>query len=333
MAELSSCGSCQLTETPKTALSRLDDLSDVFLSASKSEATKAAYRLDWQSFTAWAAEHDLEPLPATPSTVRRWITHLAHDLSRAPATISRIMTSISQAHKILSLQSPTTAPEVVETFKGIKRTLGTAQNRAKPLMLSDLKTVVDSMRPTFLERRDTAMLLVGWSAALRRSEIVNLMFDDIDFVSEGMVVTIRASKTDQEKSGYRIGVPFARDERYCPTKRLKNWIDLAIITSGEPLFFAVGGDGQKFHKSVNERRKICTRSLSDILKKRIRQAGLSEGGYSGHSLRAGFVTEAAKRETPEWMIQVHTRHRTTKVLRTYIREGSLFNSNPLSILL
>jgi integrase len=207
----------------------------------------------------------------------------------------------------MGLPSPTTSPEVVETWKGIKRDRGVSQKRAKPLLLSDLRKVIDATRPTFIGRRDAALLLVGWAAALRRSELVALDFDDIDFVAEGMVISIRKSKTDQEGAGYRIGIPFARKVSHCPTNSLKNWIDLAGITAG-PLFFSVGTPGRKFHTEVAERRRIGARLVNEIIKRRLERAGLTSRGYSGHSLRAGFVTSAAKNETPEYMIQIHTRH-------------------------
>lgn len=333
MVELLRSGDCPTIKYTPATLSTLDEAADLFLNAAKSDATKKAYRSDWESFSLWAAEYGLCVLPADPRTVRRWITHLAHDLSRAPATISRSLTAISQAHKIVDLQTPTTAPEVVETYKGICRKVGTAQKRAKPLLLADLRTVIDAMRPTFLETRDAAMLLVGWAAALRRSELVALLLDDIDFVAEGMIVTIRSSKTDQEGAGYRIGIPFGRDDRHCPTKRLQKWIDLAEIKTGEPLFFSVGVDGQRFHKAVASRSPLSTRSVSDVLKRRIKKAGLTPRGYSGHSLRAGFVTTAAAAKIPEYMIQLHTRHRSAKSLRGYIREGKLFTENSLLTLL
>jgi len=243
-----------------------------------------------------------------------------------------MLTSISQAHKIADHPSPTRAVEVAEVFKGIRREKGTAQKRAKPLVLPELKKVVDSMRPSFLGRRDTALLLVGWAAALRRSELVALDFEHFEMVEEGLILTIRRSKTDQEGAGFKLGIPFARDSRYCPVKRLAHWVELARISAG-PLFFSIGTPGKKFHAKITDRKRLSAKFVNEIIKKRVAEAGFKPDGYSGHSLRAGFVTSAAKVETPEHLIQCHTRHRSTKVLRDYIREGSLFDSNPLAIML
>lgn len=318
----------------KTAIQDLKDLNNKardFLSSSKSDATKRAYRSDWKNFVTWAVGHELESLPALSSTIALYITWLA-DSNRAPSSIARALTSISQAHKAARLDTPTRSLEVVEVFKGIRRKVGTAQKRAKPLVLKELKKVVDSLRPTFLGRRDRALLLLGWAGALRRSELVFLDRENIDFVEEGMIVNIVRSKTDQEGQGFKLGIPFAKDEKYCPVKKLEHWIELAQITAG-PLFFSVGTPGKKFHAKVIEKNRLSAKYVNSIIKKRVKQAGYSPAGYSGHSLRAGFITSAAKMKAPEHVIQVHTRHRSTKTLRGYIRDGSLFDSNPLAVML
>lgn len=330
MTTLANTGDC-LQESKPNQIQQLERSAKSYLDKSKSEATKQAYRSDWTTFADWCDEMDFCALPAESSTICLWITHLA-DLGRAPSTISRSLTSISQAHKILRHQSPTTSPDVVELYKGIRRDKGVAQARAKPLVLADLKKTISCIRPTFLGIRDRAMLAVGWAGALRRSELVALDFEDIDFRTEGLVLTIRSSKTDQEGEGYQLGIPFSSDESFCPTKTLKHWIDLARIDEG-PIFFRIGTPGKKFHAEIEEKRRLSARAVNLILKKRVSQAGFSKKGYSGHSLRAGFVTTASQQETPEYMIQAHTRHRTTKVLRGYMRDGNLFNSNPLSVML
>lgn len=321
----------ELSKFGDTEIQKLDKRSKDFQQNSRSDATKSAYRNDWQSFSKWCTEHNLDFLPCEPSTVRRYITNLA-EIGRATSTISRSMTSIRQAHQTMGFTSPTAHPDVIETWKGIKREIGTRKRRAKPLMLTDLKKVVDSTRPTMIGRRDVALILIGWAGALRRSELVALNREDLEFVTEGMIITISKSKTDQEREGYRIGIPLARDEKYCPTKRVQQWMTLAKIESG-PIFFKIGMGGKKFHCLVENRKSLSPRMINLIIQRRMKRAGLDIVGYSGHSLRAGFVTSAAKAETPEALIQLHTRHKTSKVLREYIRDGSLFNSNPLSILI
>lgn len=319
-----------IEKTKSTAVEQLVEAAGEYIDAAKSNATKKAYSSDLQCFSDFCALHHFEELPALPATVALYITELA-EKGKAPSTISRRLTAISQAHKFARLQSPTTSPEVIEVNKGIRRKKGVAQRQAKPLVLSQLKKVLDAIRCSFLGRRDKAILLVGWAGALRRSEVVSLDCDDVSFVEEGMVVRISRSKTDQEGEGYKIGVPFGRDEKYCPVKRLQHWIDLAKIENG-PLFFGIGTPGKKFHADV-EHKRLSAQAINRIICKRMKDAGMSSKGYSGHSLRAGFVTSAAAAQIPEHMIQHHTRHRSAKVLRGYIREGGLFVQNSLSTLL
>lgn len=324
----------QTIDLPKNGaiiLQELDARSKQYQKDSRSTSTKKAYRSDLELYIAWCDDNNLKSLPSEPSTVRRYITYMA-DNGRASSTISRAMTSISQAHKILGHATPTTHPEVTEVWKGIRRIKGISQKRAKPLMMSELKRIIQNTRPTMIGRRDAALIMIGWSGALRRSEIVSLQYSDVEFVSEGLIIHLRQSKTDQEKSGYKIGIPNGRDTKFCPVQRLKTWIKVGEISSG-PLFYRIGVGGRRFLYRTKLREPLSSRMINIILTRRMERAGLSTDGYSGHSFRAGFITEAAKASVPEALIQIHTRHKTTAVMRDYIRDGSLFNQNPISVLL
>lgn len=332
MESILKSGDCQQIDTAtETTISKLRDDARELADRSISEATKRAYKKDLALFVTWADSNNFEALPAEPETVALYITHL-HNLGRKPATISRYLTSISQAHKIADLRTPTNAPEVVACYKGICRTAGTAQKQARALVLADLKKVISHIPPHAIGRRDAALLLVGWAGALRRSEIVALDFGDIDFVSEGLILTIQKSKTDQERKGYKIGIPFGRDPKMCPVKRLQHWIGLAGIAEG-PIFFGIGTPGKKFFADCAKRGRLSARSVNIIIQKRTEQAGLAKTGYSGHSLRAGFCTSAAAAKIPEHIIRFHSRHRSPVSLSGYIREGKMFEENSLSILL
>lgn len=298
---------------------------------SEADNTKKAYKSDLKFFEQWAQKHDVRHLPASGVTVANYISHLAK-IGRAVSTISRVLSSISQDHKLHDFDNPTKTQKVAKVHRGIKRKNGTAQNRAKALVIADLKIFCDGIRPTFLGRRDKALVLVGWSGALRRSELVALNLEDIDFVDQGMTLQITRSKTDQQGAGYKIGIPFAADKQYCPVLNLKKWIDLARLSSG-PLFIAVGNNGKKFHAVIDEPRRLSAAMVNTVIKRRAKQAGINTAGLSGHSLRAGFVTSAAKIKVPEYVIQDHTRHRSVRVLRSYIRDTQVFEDNPLALLL
>ena len=301
------------------------------LSASKSDATKRAYRADWTRYTEWCEQHSLCPLPAEPETVTLYTTWMAESGLKV-ATIVRALATLSKAHKISGVQSPTGHPLVVENLRGIKRRYGTDQKKAKPLTVEQLKKISLRMRPTFIGRRDKALLQIGWAAALRRSEIVSLDFDDIEIVDEGIKIKIRSSKTDQEGKGYMVGIPWGRDPRFCPAAALETWINLACIKNG-PLFFKVGKFGRGWFTHVEDHERLSPRSVNQILVKRMRQSKMRTEGYSGHSLRSGFITSAAAAQIPEYTIQLHTRHKSVETLRGYIREAKLFSENSLSILI
>lgn len=309
----------------------LTEAAQTYADNATSPNTKKAYKTDLRLFAEWAEDQGLCHLPATGATVANYISHLS-DMGRKPSTIARALSSISQAHKSEGLETPTKSNAVATVHRGINRERGTAQRRAKPIVITELRRLCDKIKPSFLGRRDKALILIGWSAALRRSELVALNVENIDFVEEGMIVLIVNSKTDQVGQGYKIGIPYAKDEKYCPVKSLKRWRDLADIKSG-PLFFAIGTPGKKFHAEVAKRKKLSAATVNAIIKRRIKQGGMNPAGYSGHSLRAGFITAAAKEKIPEYLIQAHTRHRSAKVLRGYIRDGDLFESNSLAFLL
>lgn len=316
----------------ETLIQNLSERSEFYREKSLSESTKISYSYDWSAFTDWCFNFHFCPLPADPKTVELYITHLS-DLGRAVSTISRSITSIRQAHILLSYESPTDNPMVRKTWEGIRKTIGTAKKQAKPLAIEDLKKIVDTTMPTFLGRRDAAILLLGWVGALRRSEIVNINVEDIQFVDEGMILTILRSKTDQEGRGYKIGIPHASEERYSAPLRLRNWIELSRIETG-PLFFSIGMRGKgKFTSEIPDSKKLSANMINVILEKRLRQAGIDPTGYSGHSLRSGFITHAAKLKIPENLIQRHTRHASIPILRQYIRLGNIFEENPTKIML
>lgn len=326
-------GDCHLSKTPDktTSISELSEDATIYLNESMSPATKKAYRSDWRSFMDWASSNRISYLPASGATVANYIAYLAKNKGLVASTISRALSAISQAHGALNLKNPTTSSKVRLVNKGIRRKRGVKTRRAKPLLLAELINLCDEIPPTFLGRRDKAILLVGWAAALRRSEIVALDIEDIDFVSQGMTVEISKSKTDQEGAGYKIGIPFAKNKRHCPVENLKLWINLAKIEKG-PLFFAVGTPGKKWFVHIDNPRRLSASMINTIIQRRLRQAGKITAGYSGHSLRSGFATSAAAKEIPEYIIQAHTRHRSSKSLRNYMRDGDLFSKNSLSLL-
>lgn len=304
-----------------------------FMDASRSDQTKRAYEADWRAFTAFCQDNNLSQMPADPPTICVYITKLAMD-GKTVATIMRHLTTISQAHISQRRSSPTTDYDVVQCLKGVRRTLGTAQRRAKPLLWADLVKVSKSIPSTTIGKRDRALLLIGWAGAMRRSEIVALNFEDVERVAEGIILTIRSSKTDKNGDGFQLGIPYAKDKKCCPAGALIELMDLEKQTNTVegPIFFALGPAGKAYFMKHGENRRLSGKSVNLIIAKRLRSAGIDPDGYSGHSLRSGHITSASQKNVPEKIIQIHTRHASLKILRGYIRNGSFFENNPLSMI-
>lgn len=287
-----------------------------FLGQAKAANTLRAYRSDWRDFVAWCAERELEPLPATPQTVA---LYAADSAARVKAnTISRRLSSISQAHKAADLPSPVGHHLVRTTMSGIRRAIGTAQKGKAPLLTEDLRAVVDAMPSTLAGARDRALLLLGFAAAVRRSELVALDVGDVEDTNDGLVVTIRRSKTDQEGEGRKVGVPYGSTPATCPVRAVRAWLQASAISDGA-LFRAIAPSG------VGDR--LSDRSVALIVKRRVEAAGLDPRRFAGHSLRAGLATSAARGGATERAIMAQTGHKSLAVMRRYIRDGTLFSEN------
>ena len=228
---------------------------------------------------------------------------------------------ISQAHKAADLPSPTTSSLVSRTHAGIRRTVGTAQNGKAPALVDDLKHMLEKLPSTRVGLRDRALLLLGFAGAFRRSELVSLDVGDLEFTRAGLIVTLRKSKTDQEGKSRRLGIPYGSSEQTCPVRSLQAWLESARIVEG-----AVFRSLDRFHRVQPGR--LSDKAVALVVKRRAKAVGLDPARYAGHSLRAGLATSAAAAGASERVIMSQTGHRSADMVRRYIREGSLFQSNP-----
>lgn len=289
-----------------------------YLLASVSEATKRAYTSDLAAFLKAGYT-----VPSTPEQVASYLAELADVLS--PVTLQRRVVSVGKAHKAAGYGDPAKSEHVRATLRGIRRLHGRPQRQATPLLREELLLIVDGLPDSLMGTRDRALLLVGFAGGFRRSELVSLDVADVVFVPEGMLITLRRSKTDQDGNGRKIGIPFGRS-RACPVKALRAWLDKAALLAG-PLFRAVGKGG-----------KIGGRALSDqsinlVLRKCAMRVGLTSDLLSGHSLRAGLVTSAAKAGVSSWKIRQQTGHRSDAMLQRYIRDADIFVDNAAGAIL
>jgi site-specific recombinase XerD len=312
-----------------SAVARADELAELgermrdYVTASKSPNTLRAYRSDWADFTGWCDARDLAALPASPGTVAAYLTDLAETV--ATATLARRVTSISQAHKAAGHEDPPTRSALVhETMKGIRRTFGVAAAKKAPLRSGDIRTLVATLDVDSLGGlRDRALLVVGFAGAFRRSELVALDVADVDWTTDGLVVRIRRSKTDQQGEGTSIGLPFGSDPATCPVRTLRAWLDAAGIEEGA-IFRQVDRHGRMAGR-------MSARAAAERVKVACARAGLDAARYGGHSLRAGLITSAIEGGATEFRTMAHSRHRSVHVFRGYVRDLNLLDGdNPVT---
>ena len=308
---------------------RMVELQDVsqrcrdYLVASTAASTASAYRSDWRHFTAWCDDHDLEYLPAAPETVAHYMAVLSE--THKPATLTRRAASISVNHQAVGCEPPTRAAVVQNVLKGIRRTKGTAQAAKAPLAVDDLRVITRDHLPDGAKGiRDRALLLLGFAGAFRRSELVGIDHEHIEFVPEGVVVTLPRSKTDQEGAGRKVAVPYGQHLDTCAVRALAAWLASAGISSG-PVFRPVDR-----HGNVGAGR-LAGKSIAVTVKNYMAAIGKDPTAYAGHSLRAGFATAAARAGAEERDIMRQTGHRSTVMVRRYIRDGGLFRNNAASV--
>ena len=273
---------------------------------------------DLDHFRAWGGS-----VPATEAEIAFYLADHAGVLS--VATLTRRLAAISVAHDAHKLPNPTHSPLVRATMRGIRREHGVAQRQAKPLLRDDLFDVLAKIGERPKDLRDKALLLIGFAGGFRRSELCALNCADIEHVRQGVVVTIRRSKTDQEGTGRRIGIPYGRT-KFCPVVALDRWMATAGIEGG-PIF-----------RRVDRHGRIATQAMSPeavclVVRARATAAGFDPVGYSGHSLRAGFATSAVQARVSILKVRAQTGHASDAMLARYIRDGELFVDNAAGVLL
>lgn len=282
------------------------------LKSSKALNTTRAYKADYKDFALFCIKHGFKSMPTEPKIISLYLTHLSQ--TSKFSTLKRRLASLSVIHRLSGHYIDTKHPMITENLMGIKRVKGSYQKSKKPLLLNDLKSIVNVIDKDENEKRrakNRALILIGFAGGFRRSELVAILFEDIDFVSEGVKIFIKRSKTDQSGEGMTKGIPYFSNQNYCPVISLKNWLEISNIKSGR-IF------------------NISDKSVALTVKKYTAIAGLDSNKYSGHSLRSGFATSVAELGAEERSIMAMTGHKTTQMVRRYIQEANLFKNNALN---
>ena len=282
------------------------------LKSSKAINTLRAYKSDFRDFGAFCAKHGLSSLPSEPKIVSIYLTHLSKNSKIS--TIRRRLVSISMVHKLKGHYLDTKHPIITENLLGIKRVKGSFQKGKKPILINHLKSIVNVIDEQKCEEikklRDRSIMLIGFGGGFRRTELISIDHEDLEFVPEGLKITIRRSKTDQFGEGMIKGLPYFSNEVYCPVASLKRWLEISKIKSG-PIF-------RRFSKgSLLTDKRLTDQSVVLLMKEYLNLAGIENKNFAGHSLRAGFATVAAESGADERSIMAMTGHKTTQMVRIY----------------
>ena len=296
------------------------------LKSSKANNTVRAYKSDFNDFGLFCAKNGFKSLPTEPKIISLYLTYLSTKNIKM-STLKRRLVSISVIHRLKGHYIDTKHPSIIENIMGIKRRKGSIQRGKKPILINNLKTiinVIDVYNKEEIKRlRDRSIILIGFSGGFRRNEIVSIDYDDLDFVQEGLKINVRRSKTDQFGEGFVKALPYFDNQLYCPVVSLKDWLNISKIASG-PVF-------RRFNKgSKLSEKRLTDQSVALLIKEYLNLAGIDSKNYSGHSLRSGFATSAAESGAEERNIMAMTGHKSTEMVRRYIKEANLFKNNALN---
>ena len=296
------------------------------LQSSKANNTVRAYKSDFNDFGIFCAQNGFKSLPSQPKIISLYLTHLSTKNAKM-STLKRRLVSIGVIHKLNGHYLDTKHPSIIENIMGIKRRKGSIQKAKKPILINSLKDIINIIdrqdKEEIKKLRDRSIILIGFSGGFRRNEIVSLDYDDLDFVQEGLKINIKRSKTDQFGEGFTKALPYFDSSQYCPVVSLKNWLEVSRITSG-PLF-------RRFVKgSKLSENRLTDQTVALLIKEYLNLTGIDSKNYSGHSLRSGFATSAADSGAEERSIMAMTGHKTTEMVRRYIKEANLFKNNALN---
>ena len=283
------------------------------LKNSKAANTLRAYNSDFKDFSIFCSKNKFSFLPTYPKIITLYLTNLSK--TSKFSTLKRRIASISVVHKLKGHYIDTKHPLIIENLLGIKRKNGSNQKAKKPILINDLKEIINVINKLKIKKnrklRDKALILIGFSGGFRRSELVDIDFEDVEFVREGVKIFVKRSKTDQSGEGMTKAIPSFNNSYYCPVLHLQDWMTTKDLKKGKVF-------------------PLSDKSVALIVKKYANLAGLDGNKYAGHSLRSGFATSTAESGAEERNIMAMTGHKTTQMVRRYIHEANLFKNNALN---
>jgi len=296
------------------------------LQSSKANNTLRAYKSDFNDFELFCVKNGFKSLPSDPKIVSLYLTNLSVKEAKM-STLKRRLVSIGVIHKLKGHYLDTKHPTIIENIMGIKRRKGSIEIGKKPILINTLKQIINVIdeqdKEDIKKFRDRSIILIGFSGGFRRNEIVSLDYNDLDFIPEGLKINLRRSKTDQFGEGFIKALPYFDNSQYCPVVSLKKWIQISNIATGA--LFRRFSKGSKLSEN-----RLTDQTVALLIKEYLNLAGIDSKNYSGHSLRSGFATSAAESGAEERSIMAMTGHKSTEMVRRYIKDANLFKNNALN---
>ena len=320
----------EIQALPSASLAHIAERARVYIAQALAQATQRAYTSDLRRLYVWLDHMGLPPrLPVTGEVLALHLASLA-DSGYSVSAIERARAAVKSAHDVLDedgAPNPATDKRVRYAMKGIRRALGVRPLReVDALYPEDVRSMLRALptgRAHLLRScRNAALLACGFALGSRRSELVALDVSDVNKTTDGYVVVIRRSKTDQEGRGREVGVPYGTQASCCPVRLLDAWLDRRGVDGGGPLFCGVSPDG---HWILHDHR-ICPRTVARVIQRAAKLGGVDKD-VAGHSLRAGLVSSAARAGKSIQSIQGQTGHRSLDMVLRYMRRESLFDDN------
>lgn len=328
--------------------------SNSFTAQDMADSSLNAYLSDWEDFCMWSTSNNHQFMPASPHTVADYLEDRAKNswvgisgkdrkLKEKPPlkwnSLERRLTAISKTHQYNGFEFSRKDLAIKRTLSGIKRTLSKEQThrilevRKSPILLDDLKKMMNAIPDSLSGKRDRALLLIGFSAALRRSELASIHMEHLTFQKEGLLLLLPWSKTGMRE----IPLPYGSNFTTCPVRSLQEWILAADIQSG-PVFRAVNRYGQVQPTALSDKAVALIIARNGHIQETIKTAKEKQSAdptvavpdFGGHSLRAGFVTQAILNDVPEHAIMAHTGHKKSDTLKKYIRDVNKWKNNAAS---
>jgi site-specific recombinase XerD len=302
------------------------DAAAMFQGRARSDNTKRTYQAGTEQYRAWCAESGYEVFPGTEEQVAEFLAYMAVERKLAPTTIRTRFAGLRAMYRdAVGRSNVTTSDRVVDVLNGIQRTLAEAPKQAAALQAADIRAIIRKLPRergglTVQALRDRALLLVMYAGAFRVSEVMGLQWEDVEFVEEGLLLTLRSSKTDQMHKGVTVGIAPGRRAYTCPVRALAAWRDAVGDVVGD-VFCGVTRWG------VVEGDALSHRGVNVVIRRLVESIGLDPSLYSSHSLRSGIATDLNAADVSAAMVQERTRHKSLNMVGRYHRPKTALRNN------